>query len=87
MCMCILMCKLNHFGVHQKLTRHCKSTLLQLKIRRMSSCCGSQKNVFGSHFSTLCSPAPERQAAHPRAHRVASSQQETSKHGPLQARL
>ena len=23
--------KLNHFAVHQKLTQHCKSTILQLK--------------------------------------------------------
>ena len=23
--------KLNHFAIHQKLTQHCKSTILQLK--------------------------------------------------------
>ena len=28
--------KLNHFAVHQKLTQHCKSTILQLKKRSVN---------------------------------------------------
>ena len=32
MCVCIYMyIYMNHFAVHQKLTRHCKSTILQFK--------------------------------------------------------
>ena len=37
--------KLNHFAVLQKLTQHCKSTILQLKKLKTIKCYGDKKNM------------------------------------------
>ena len=41
MCVCVCVC-VSHFPVHQKLTQHCKSTILQPKKRKY--CCLAVKN-------------------------------------------
>ena len=46
--------KLNHFAVRQKLTQHCKSTILQLKNIKFKSLLiflNSQVNTFNKVFT------------------------------------
>ena len=44
MCVCV---QLNHFAVQQKFTQHCKSTILQLKKKKM------QQNLYIHIYQAL----------------------------------
>ena len=54
MCACVCMC-INHFAIHLKLIRHCKSTISQFKRKkemRLQCCKDFQVNLINSHLNS-----------------------------------